>query len=295
MPRVPEWLDPLAMVEVFAVSNIAFLAVDIYIAHAINAFGHRAEWAPIIFSVVSTPLLLLAMLLGGVRPSLPGTGEPGSAGTRERVARWLGIAVGAGSVAIGIAGLLFHLESQFFREATLKNLVYAAPFAAPLAYAGVGLLLLLDRMVDARTVEWARWLILLALGGFVGNFVLTLADHEQNGFFHHDEWIGVVAAAAAVGTLTAVLLIYDNRPLLWLCFGVIVVQPAIGLLGAYLHIRANLAAPMGTLWQKFLYGAPAFAPLLFADLALLAILALWALARADVDNNKSTINDQVTH
>ena len=28
-----------------------------------------------------------------------------------------------------------------------------------------------------------------------------------------------------------------------------------------------------------LYGAPAFAPLLFADLALLALLAFWALVR----------------
>jgi hypothetical protein len=188
--------------------------------------------------------------------------------------------VGAGAVAVGIAGLLLHLESQFFREATLRSLVYTAPFVAPLAYTGIGLLLLLDRMVDARSVEWARWVVLLALGGFVGNFILCVCDHAQNGFFRAEEWTGVVAAAAATGILAAVLVVSDNRPLLRLGFAVMLGQVAVGLLGAFWHIRANLGQPLGTLWQKFLYGAPAFAPLLFADLATLAILALWALARA---------------
>jgi hypothetical protein len=279
-PLVERFADPLVLVELFAVANIAFLAVDIGIAHAINAFEHPAEWVPVAFSLAATPVMLIAMAVGGVRPTLAGLEEPGPRGTSQRAARWLGVAVGAGSVAVGIAGLLLHLESQFFREATLKNLVYTAPFVAPLAYTGVGLLLLLDRMVDARTVEWARWVTLLALGGFVGNFILCVCDHAQNGFFRPEEWTGVIAAAAATGALAAVLVVYDNRPLLRLGFAVILAQVVVGVLGAFWHVRANLDQPMGTLWQKFLYGAPAFAPLLFADLATLAILALWALARA---------------
>jgi hypothetical protein len=281
-PRAEGSVDPLVLVELFAVANIAFLAVDIGIAHAINAFANRAEWVPVAFSLTATPALLAAMAMGGIRPALAGSEGTGSRGVRRRAARRLGLAVGAGSVAVGVAGLLLHLESQFFREATLKNLVYTAPFVAPLAYAGVGLLLLLDRMVDARTIEWARWVALLALGGFVGNFVLCVCDHAQNGFFRPEEWVGVVAAAAT-GVLAAVLSVYDNRPLLGLGFGVMLVQVAVGLLGAYWHVRADLDQLLGTPWQKFLYGAPAFAPLLFADLAALAILALWALARAVPD------------
>jgi hypothetical protein len=279
-PLVERFADPLVLVELFAVANIAFLAVDIGIAHAINAFEHPAEWVPVAFSLAATPVLLIAMAVGGVRPTLSGSEEPGLLGKRQRAARWLGLAVGAGAVGVGVAGLLLHLESQFFREATLKSLVYTAPFVAPLAYTGVGLLLLLDRMVDARTVEWARWVTLLALGGFVGNFILCVCDHAQNGFFRPEEWTGVIAAAAATGALAAVLAVHDNRPLLRLGFAVMLSQVAVGLLGAFWHVRANLGQPMGTLWQKFLYGAPAFAPLLFADLATLAILALWALARA---------------
>lgn len=279
-PLVERFADPLVLVELFVVANIAFLAVDIGIAHAINAFEHPAEWVPVAFSLAATPVLLIAMAMGGVRPTPPGSEEPGPRGKRQRAARWLGLAVGAGAVAVGIAGLLLHLESQFFREATLKSLVYTAPFVAPLAYTGVGLLLLLDRMVDARTVEWARWVTLLALGGFVGNFILCVCDHAQNGFFRPEEWTGVIAAAAATGALAAVLVVHDNRPLLRLGFAAMLAQVAVGLLGAFWHVRANLGQPMGTLWQKFLYGAPAFAPLLFADLAALASLALWALARA---------------
>ena len=172
---------------------------------------------------------------------------------------------------------MLHLESSFFDEQTLKNLVYTAPFAAPLAYAGVGLLLILDRMVDPRSTEWARWVVLMALGGFVGNFVLTLADHAQNGFFQPAEWIGVIAAAIAVGALTAVLIVPDNRPLLGLCAWVMAAQGVVGGLGAAYHVAANLTRP-GAIWEKFLYGAPAFAPLLFANLAILALIGLWALA-----------------
>lgn len=272
-------IAPPVLVEFFAVGNIAFLAVDVGIAHAVNAFRHPAEWIPVAFSLAATPALLLAMAIGGVRPAAPGSGRGAPAGGRRKIGRWSGMAIGAGSTAVGIAGLLLHLESHFFREATLRNLVYTAPFVAPLAYTGVGLLILLDRMVDGRTVEWARWVTLLALGGFVGNFVLCVCDHAQNGFFRPEEWAGVVAAASATGILTAVLIFHDNRPLLRLGHAVMLVQALVGFVGAYWHIQADLDRPIGTLWERFLYGAPAFAPLLFADLAVLGLLGLWALER----------------
>lgn len=114
-------------------------------------------------------------------------------------------------------------------------------------------------------------------GGFVGNFVLRLADHAQNGFFHAAEWVAVGSAAFAVGALVAVLLVYHNRPLIRLCAVLMLVQMVVGLLGSYFHGVGNLENPAGTLWEKFLYDAPIFAPLLFANLAILAMLALWAL------------------
>ena len=93
---------------------------------------------------------------------------------RGAVWRDLGHLVGWLAVAIGLAGVILHLDSHFFYERTIKSLVYAAPFAAPLAYTGLGLLLVMNRMVAADSREWPLWVLLMALGGFVGNFLFSL-------------------------------------------------------------------------------------------------------------------------
>ncbi len=270
------WANPLLWVEWFLVANIAFLAVDIALAHAVNAYEHQAEWIPIGFSVAATLLLLAASGIGGAVPVVPVADSAGGLGWRKQLNRWVGFLVGWGSITVGVAGLLWHLNSAFFQEQTLKNLVYTAPFVAPLAYTGIGLVLVLDRMIDARSLEWSRWVILLAAGGFAGNFVLSLADHAQNGFFYPTEWIGVVAGAIAVGFLVAAVIVPDDRSLLAANLGLMVIQVVVGSLGFYLHARGNLIGRGGPLWDRFIYGAPVFAPLLFADLALLAMLGLWA-------------------
>jgi hypothetical protein len=196
------------LVELFALSNVAFLAVDIAIAHAINAFANRAEWIPLVVSPVASLLLVAAMLLTRrVTPPVPLRTGPRLTG-REHLARSLGLLAGWICVGVGVAGLVLHLESQFFVRRTLASRVYTAPFVAPLAYAGLGLLLILNRMVRPQALEWAQWVTLLAMGGFAGNFVLSLADHAQNGFFVPAEWIGVFAGAFATsGLLLAALLI----------------------------------------------------------------------------------------
>lgn len=263
--------SPLAAVELFAWSNLAFLAVDVFIAHSMNAFADSAEWIPVGFSLIAPVALLVAMVLQrGVCPSTFGAG-------RARIARWIGLVTGGGAVLVGVAGLLWHLESRFFDEVTIESLVYTAPFVAPLSYAGVGLLLLLNRMLDARTQDWARWVLLLALGGFLGNFILSLADHAQNGFFEWREWIPVVASAVAVANLATVVFLDQSRQWLRLSVEIMLAQIAVGVLGCWYHAQALAASPMDSLWEKLIYGAPFFAPLLFADLALLALVGIWAL------------------
>jgi len=277
--RDNRWLGrPLFWVELFAIGNIGFLALDVAVAHAINAFAHPAEFIPVAFSVAGAPLLALAMFLDGPEPSArPASSEDRSRG-RRRTARGIGFLVGWSSLLVGVAGVILHLRSDFFDEMTLKNLVYTAPFAAPLAYAGLGLLVLLNRMVDGRSREWAWWVLVLAAGGWAGNFVLSLADHAQNGFHDPAEWASVVAAAIGFAFLCAVTAVPDDRRLQTITAGVMVAQLFVGLVGFYFHVAANLARPTASLWQSFLYGAPAFAPLLFDDLALLGLLGLWALA-----------------
>jgi hypothetical protein len=244
-------LGPEQAVEIFIASNLAFLGVDIALAHAANAFAHPAEWAPLAFSALA-PLLLLPGLV--------------SARLRART-RPVAVGVGIASILVGVAGALFHLESAFFARQTLRDLVYAAPFAAPLAYVGVGLLLLLTRMESPRSPAWGAWVVFLALGGFVGNLALSLLDHAQNGFFSRVEWASVGAAAFGVGFL------------LRICLGVLALEALVGVVGFALHVSANFHHPAASLADRFIFGAPAFAPLLFVDLALLAALGIWALLR----------------
>jgi hypothetical protein len=275
--------DPVVIVECFVVANLAFLAVDIFVAHSMNEFAHWAEWIPFTFSLVSPIFLIVAMVFArDVRPPVTRSGTT-LTGAR-RLSRSVGLAVGFCSIGVGVAGLLWHLQSQFFAEQTLKNLVYAAPFVAPLAYSGIGFLILLNRMVASELDEWARWVVLLALGGWVGNFALSLADHAQNAYFYWAEWIPAVASALAVGALTVAMVDYRSRAFLRICFGLMTVEIFVGLAGWILHLKAVVANPMDSLWDRVVYSAPVFAPLLFANLAILAMIGLAALYRiADCD------------
>lgn len=258
--------SPRRAVQLFATANIAFLGVDIAIAHMANDFARRAEWAPVVFSAVAT-LLLVPSAAGATRPAY----------------RWLDRLVAVGAILVGVVGMVLHLESGFFEKQTLHDLVYSAPFVAPLSYVGVGLLLLLVHGDEADSPSFGAWILVLALGGFVGNFLLSLLDHAQNGFFRPSEWIPVAAAAYAVAFLgLAVARAPAVEPAFArTCMVVMGVQAIVGLAGAGLHVAANFEHDaMTSLRDRFVFGAPAFAPLLFANLALLAIIGLWACRRA---------------
>jgi hypothetical protein len=266
---IPEkWrLDYLLWVETFAVLNLAFLALDILIAHSSNDFRRVEEYIPLYFSIAAAPLLLVALL------------------SRQRwgkVWTWTGLLVGWTSIAVGLAGVLFHLQSHFFYERTLKSLTYAAPFAAPLAYAGIGLLLVMDRMIDAKSREWAFWVLFLALGGFAGNFVLSLTDHAVNGFYRPAEWIPVVSSAFAVGFLLTLFLTHATSRYLAVCAFILLIQAGVGVAGFVLHAAANLKGPAASIFQNVIDGAPPLAPLLFPNLVVLALIGLWVLSKAEI-------------
>jgi len=251
-------IRPRSALELFIIGNLAFLAVDVFVAHEVNAFERRPEWIPFYFSLAAPLLLIAGALVGRTRNAI-------------------GQLVGWSSLAVGIAGMVFHLQSHFFDEQTLKNLVYTAPFVAPLAYAGLGLLLIMDRMTDPDSIEWAQWVVFLAFGGYAGNLVLSLADHAQNGFFNRIEWVPVIAAAFGCAFLILLALRPLDDVLLRATAWLMAIEVLIGVIGFVLHVRANLAQPSPRLWERFLYGAPVFAPLLFANLAVLAGLGMWAM------------------
>lgn len=263
-PRL-RWLwDSQLWLELFAASNLAVLAIDIYIAHSVNRFRNPAEYIPLYFSIAAPVALFAVILLKW---------------GKGRHASWklVGLVVGWLSLLTGLAGVVFHLESRFFLDNTLKSLTYAAPFAAPLAYSGLGFLLLMNRMVAPRSSDWSKWVVFLALGGFFGNFILSLTDHASNGFFSRTEWIPVGSSALATGFLVTLLLQRVTRRYLDLCVVVMLLQAFVGVLGFWYHLQANLEAPGASFFDKIVNGAPPFAPLLFPNLVWLAFIGLWTL------------------
>ncbi|MFZ1015742.1 MAG: hypothetical protein WAN28_20520, partial [Terracidiphilus sp.] len=233
-------------------------------AHSTNQFLKAAEYIPLYFSLGAPVILFPAIVLCWM-------------GRMRGLWRGAGFVVGWLSILVGLGGVLFHLESRFFLDNTLESLTYAAPFAAPLAYTGLGFLLLVNRMVVPRSAEWAQWVILLVLGGFFGNFVLSLTDHAENGFFLRTEWIPVISSACATGFLLVPLLTKVTRQFMDLCLVVMIGQALVGVLGFWFHLRANLVEPGHNVFDKLVNGAPPLAPLLFPNLVGLALIGIWAL------------------
>jgi hypothetical protein len=262
--------DHQLWVELFVLFNFAGLIADIFLAHSQNHFQRASEYIPFYFSIAATLALALGVPLRDRMPA---------------VWRDVGHLVGWLAVGVGLTGVVLHLDSRFFYERTIRSLTYAAPFAAPLAYTGLGLLLVANRMVNARSREWPFWILLLALGGFVGNFVFSLTDHAQNGFFNPLEWLPVITSAFAIGFLTVPFVMDVTGPYLRLCGAVLAVQAVIGVVGFLLHVAAVQRQPAATWFEKILSGAPPMAPLLFPNLVVLAAIALWVLSDRAADSH----------
>jgi len=250
------------LVELFVLFNFMGLVFDIFLAHSENHFRRPSEYIPLYFSIAAAVTLAVIVPLRRRWPA---------------VWRDVGHLVGWLAVVVGVTGVVLHLDSQFFYERTIRSLTYAAPFAAPLAYTGLGLLVIANRMVDPESAEWAQWMLLLALGGFVGNFVFSLTDHAQNGFFSRAEWIPVVSSAFTIGVLVVPFVVRVTTPYLVGCAVVLGGQALVGIAGFALHGAADLRQPAPTLFEKVLSGAPPMAPLLFSNLAVLGWIALAAL------------------
>ena len=101
--------------DVFIILNYLFLSLDIAYAHSVNAFSHWGEWIPLYFCIIATIVLGLNFTY------------------IKNYKLFLSPLIGLCSIIIGIWGVIFHLESQFFQESSLKSLVYTAPFVAPLS------------------------------------------------------------------------------------------------------------------------------------------------------------------
>src|ERR1051325_664615 len=105
--NISRWVQPWLLLEVFILFNLGFLTLDIYLAHSVNDFREKVEYLPFYFSACA-PVVLLA----------------GLAFAEKRRVLWkiFGHVVGWISIAVGLTGVILHLNSSFFYEHTLKSL-----------------------------------------------------------------------------------------------------------------------------------------------------------------------------
>ena len=260
-----DYFNPRRVVLFFVSSNFLFLIIDILVAHSYNDFERLEEWIPVAYSALAgfglffyallkEPSQLLRMMLRGIL--------------------WLGVFVGG-------LGFMYHFRGATFREFSLKSLVYAAPLVAPFAYSGLSFVALVTEGLFERWGEGRkRLLFILTSGGFAGNLLLSIFDHARNGFFVATEWVPVfVSAFAFIVFLWAGIkrtISSQDAIAIHLAVGAAFVA---GVAGFVLHLAADLHGIMPSIKDRFVYGAPIFAPLLFCDIAFLGLLT--ALMRDD--------------
>ena len=165
--------------------------------------------------------------------------------------------VGLCSIVVGIAGLLWHLNSQFFVEQTLKNLVYAAPFVAPLAYSGIGVL----ASAQPHGSEWLRRMAALGnpararrldrklraqSGRSCAELVLLLAGVDSR----HRERLG--RRRSGWWPLSTI----EQRVPCGYALALMAIEIAVGVAGWALHLVAIAHSPMGTFWERAVFARP---------------------------------------
>jgi hypothetical protein len=278
--RLPLTRDQLMLL--IAAVNEVFLGVDIYLAHTISGTITAREWIPIIFGPSAGVLLLLAGLI-----SL----------RRRMAASILASVVLLSSMGVGFLGAYFHLVRAILPTAPLGErvsvalLVWAPPILGPLTFTLVGLLGIsaawiedpLDSGVlrlpgnlrlDLPYSKTRAFLFMVGLGT-MATLVSSVLDHARTGF--ENPWLLVPTAAGTFGSIVAVGLGASERPRradILVFVGAMVLLMLVGVTGAVLHILLNLTAEGAIVGERFLRGAPFLAPLLFANMGALGLIAL---------------------
>lgn len=278
--RLPLSRDQLMLL--MAAINLIFLGIDIYLAHSISGTIVPNEWIPIIFGPLAGTLLLLAGLL---------------AAKRRPLATVIANIVFLCSIAVGLLGAYFHLVRAALPTApagqrvSVNLLVWAPPVLGPLTFSLVGVLgisaawlenppdsgrlaLLAGRYVQlpfSKTRAYFFWVGL----GTLATVISSVLDHARTDF--ENPWLWVPTAVGVFGTVVAVALgalDHPTRADLITYIVAMLLLILVGVVGALLHVNANLIAGGAVVPERFIRGAPFLAPLLFCNIGALGLITL---------------------
>lgn len=262
--------------------NLAFLGLDIFLAHGMNGTIRPYEMIPIVFGPAAGFVLLIA---GAI--SL----------RRRREAILLAFLVLALSIVVGLLGAYFHVAraippySPARMDFILALFVFAPPVIGPLTFSLVGVLGVIaavvedppnsGRMVIPGLVSWRvpfsktqQYLIWVGLG-ILATLLSSVLDHGRSNFVNPNVWIPTVTGVfAVVATVTLGILEKPSRGDYITFFVSMAVLIVVALLGFVFHVQTDLARMNAIVPERFMRGAPFLAPLLFADMAALGLVTL---------------------
>jgi hypothetical protein len=282
-PRVRRYRLPLTRdqaVLLVAALNEFMLGVETYIAHLISGTIVPYEWIPIIFGPIAGALLLLAGFLA----------------IRNRpVATVIATLVFLTSIAVGLLGAYFHFIRAILPYAapgeqfSVPLLVWAPPILGPLTFSLVGLLGIsaawIEDPLDSGTLvliggkrlslpySKTRAYFFIAGMASLATVISSVLDHARTDF--SNPWLWFPTGVGVFATMVAVALGATDKPVrgdFFVYAAAMLLMILTGVIGTFLHVAEDLTTPI--VWERFLRGAPPLAPLLFADIGLIGLLAL---------------------
>lgn len=284
--RLPLTRDQIMLL--MAATNEIFLGIDIYLAHSISGTIVPNEWIPIVFGPVAGALLLLAGLI---------------ALQQRPLATVIATLTFLASIGVGLLGAYFHFVRAVLpfappgQRVSVDLLVWAPPILGPLTFSMVGLfglsaawvedppdsgtlVLLGGRRLRLPYSKTRAYFFIVGLGT-LATVISSVLDHARTGFQNPWLWIPTVAGifgavvAAATGALD-----WSRRTDLSVYLAAMLLLIAVGVTGSVLHINFNLTGQGAFVPERFLRGAPFLAPLLFANMGTLGLIALLDPAEA---------------
>jgi hypothetical protein len=278
--RIPFSRDQFFML--MAAFNELMLAAEIYLAHSISGTIVFNEWIPIIFGPIAAILLALAGLISLKNRTL---------------AIWIAVPTLLASIGIGLLGAFFHLHRAFQpfagagQQVNVSLVIWAPPLLAPLTFILVGLIGLSaiwrESPVDSGALsltdsyrlqlpysKTSGYFFLVSMG-MLATLISSVLDHARTNF--SNPWLWIPTAAGVLGVVIALFIGLIQKPTrvdIWIYISSMIAIILVGMLGALLHILANLGSENVIVGERFIRGAPILAPLLFADIATLGLLVL---------------------
>lgn len=278
--RLPLSRDQLMLL--MAAINLLFLGLDTYLAHLISGTIRPREWIPVLFGPVAGIMLLIAGLI---------------ALRRRPLATILATIVLVASIVVGLMGAYFHFirgtlpTAPLLQRITIDLLVWAPPLVAPLVFSLVGLWgvsaawvedppnsgrlrLLGNRTLQLPYSKTRAYLFMVSLGTLATVFS-SVFDHARTGFDNAWLWIPTIVGVFAVAVSAGLGMLKEpKRTDVATHVAAMLLLILVGVVGAVLHVRADLVGQTAVVPERFLRGAPFLAPLLFSNMGTLGLIAL---------------------